>query len=174
MKSDYAVGIDYAASVFNQLLRQYTNTQKQIKLVWNTSLGLVYLQTIHRDQNGNPILSEKPGDGDVSLKTWPCLGYSDKNIFFVTRTTMYVQLMAVDNQFDQLYLLEYPDLLLKRLDKLVNESISSSKELITPTYDAFWNFQTLDGSISLPFVSKDQLELKGVASLVVESLPHTE
>ncbi|WP_367368506.1 hypothetical protein [Schleiferilactobacillus harbinensis] len=166
MESDHAVGIDFAASYFNQLLRQYTNPYKQIKLVWNTSLGLAYLRTTHVDKQGNLIFSEKSGPESVDQKIYSAAAHSDKSIFHAIQAHMNDELIMPWG-FPQSYLVEHLDLLLERLNKLVNDSISGPKELTKPTYDAFWNFQTLDGSISLPFVSKDQLELKGVASLVL-------
>lgn len=164
------IGIDYARNVFNKMLSE-SGSQSRIRLVWNTSFGLAYLTTVQMDGYNNPVISETIDYDSVLQEVIRPREGSEKNIFYAIRHAMF-------NEFHRpfgwvkLNLIDRPDLLLARLSDIVKSALSD--DLRAPDYQSVWEFKKLDGSISLPFISNDQIEIFGVASLTLESSTDTE
>jgi hypothetical protein len=165
-KLSEAAGIDYAVYVLNEMIVEANPELGKLSPIWNTSLGLAHLKVAKIDEYGYPILSETIGYESVSNKKADLGADQPKDIFAAIRHEVY-QSMHTPFGFTGASLVKHPDLLLDWLTEIV--SSVCSKELEVPIYKSVSNFSTLNGSISLPFVSLSQLQLTGVISLTSES-----
>jgi hypothetical protein len=170
MNATETVAMGYACNVFNEMLRE-SGSQSHIQLVWNTSFGLAHLTTVQTDNYGQPVISEKITPESFSQETIHPGDDSEKNIFFAVRHAM-IKEFHTSFGWVHLDLTSRPDLLLSLLTKVVTSAVSP--DLQVPNYQSVWEFKKLDGSISLPFISKGQIEIFGVASLISKNSTDNE
>lgn len=158
--------VEYAVAVFNELCEiNKSKDFKPFKVAWDTSLGLATFKPIHLDDTNYPIITEELGIDGIFTKHYTPGSTSD--LFGLVRKQVVQYFLTDGFSFKNLYLRNRPDVLLNELSRL--SKINVTENLMTPNYSAALEFELLDGSIKLPFISLNSLTVKQPVSLISEN-----
>ncbi|MBF7125676.1 hypothetical protein ITR00_06330 [Pediococcus pentosaceus] len=168
MDKNEIFALEYSIKFFNKLCKT-SNTIEDFKpfdIVWDTSLGLAKFKAIHfSGKISDPVLFESPGYYEVST-TFSTFN-SSSDLFGLVQKQIIKNFSSDGFINKNLYLRNRPDILLNELSKI--SQVEVSEDLKTPNYSSVFDFELLDGSIKLPFISLNSFTVNGPVSLVSEN-----
>ncbi|KRL88599.1 hypothetical protein FC50_GL002358 [Lacticaseibacillus pantheris DSM 15945 = JCM 12539 = NBRC 106106] len=161
-----AQALQFALTIFDKKAKSAHD------LVWKSKLGIATFETYYVYQ-GVPVIKREIGIEMVNdLKS--NLAVKD-NLFGLIRHQVLSNFhFGDDNLISNSFFDDVPELLLGKLSALVSNLDLESTQIAKPDTDTVWNYRSLDGGISLPFISTDVLGEVTPVSLVSKNLPDTE
>jgi len=154
---------EYTVAVLNELASINNESFVPFEIVWNTTLGPAKARTIIYEEN-NPIISEKLIASDYINKVLSNPMIKESDIFSFIRHEISGYFKDKFSGLQHKSLIERHDLLMIKLLELSKLDITS--ELTTPNYSTIFDFELIDGSIKLPFIHSDSIEIKEPISLI--------
>lgn len=156
---------EYTVSVLNEIATIENSSHIPFEVVWNTSLGIAKAKTVIYENNHSPVLSEQI-EFDYVLQNTFNPRSEDGDSFSIVRHSVFEYF---HNQFGmkRKHLLNRPDLLMKKLLEL--SKINRLDNTKVPEYSTIFDFETLDGSIKLPFLDSNSIEITEPISLISKS-----
>jgi hypothetical protein len=163
MNNIETTSFEYAVSVFNEIASLKNDSYKPFEIVWNTSLGIAKLRTIIYDARHYPVISELINAESIQQNIFnPHSKDNDSFSFIRHEVANYFRNTGFSTR--NLHLLERPDLLMVKLLEL--SKVDLPNNIVTPNYSTILDFETLDGTIKLPFIHSDSIEIKEPVSLI--------
>ncbi|MGY4820308.1 hypothetical protein LB438_00030 [Lactococcus lactis subsp. lactis] len=154
---------EYAVSVVNEIAMKKDATFIPFEIVWDTSLGIAKARTIIYDRYNYPVLNESIRSESIHQKSFdPDAKDNDSFSFIRHEVFNYFKNTGFGRQ--NLHLLKRPDLLMAKLLEL--SKVSFPNDIVAPDYATILDFETLDGSMKLPFIHSDSIEIKEPISLI--------
>lgn len=154
---------EYAVSVINEIATNEDNCFIPFEIIWNTSLGLAKARTIIYDRYNYPVLNESIRAESIHQNSFnPHYENADSFSFIRHEVFNYFKKTGFGRQ--NLHLLKRPDLLMVELLEL--SKVGLPNDIVTPNYSTILDFETLDGTMKLPFIHSDSIEIKEPISLI--------
>ncbi|MDM7644656.1 hypothetical protein QUF11_10295 [Lactococcus lactis] len=154
---------EYAVHVINEIAIDKDDSFIPFEIIWDTSLGLAKARTIIYDSNNRPILSESLFPESIQQRYFNHRSKENDSFSFIRHAVLdYFINTGLGRQ--NLHLLERSDLLMVELLEL--SKVDMPSDTVTPNYSTILDFETLDGTIKLPFIHSDSIEIKEPISLI--------
>lgn len=154
---------EYAVAVLNELASINNESFVPFEIVWNTTLGPAKARTIIYDGT-TPIISETIIGSDYIDKAFYNPRIKESDIFSFIRHEIFGYFEDRFSGLKHKSLIERHDLLLIKLLEL--SKLDGTSELTTPNYSTIFDFELIDGSMKLPFIHSDSIEIKEPISLI--------
>ncbi|WP_420222889.1 hypothetical protein [Pediococcus acidilactici] len=161
------LSIEAAVAFSNEVAKEHSrNAYPSYKIVWKSSLGLATGNVIHYDKSNYPIIKETHDSLDFWNETYT--PEKSEDLFAVIRHKVIPYFIDSSGfGLKNMSLMSKPDVLLEELLHL--SKIETTDGLKVPNYSSILNFQTLDKSIDLPFITFEAARIECVATLISES-----
>lgn len=157
------VSFEYAVSVFNEIATNKDDSFAPFEIIWDTSLGLAKARTIIYDQYNNPVLNESISTESIQQNSF-VPGSKNNDSFSFIRHEVFEQFDNSGFGIKNLHLSSRPDLLIVKLLELAK--VDFPDNIDTPNNSTMFDFELLDGTIKLPFIHSDSIEIKEPISLI--------
>mgnify|MGYP001198554496 CR=1 FL=1 len=154
---------EYAVHVINEIATDKDDSFIPFEIIWDTSLGLAKARTIIYGSNDDPILSESLFSESIQ-KQYFHPSSKDNDSFSFIRHEVFNYFRNTGYGRRNLHLLKRPDLLMVEILEL--SKVDMPSDIVTPNYSTILDFETLDGSVKLPFIHSDSIEIKEPISLI--------
>ncbi|TLQ00397.1 hypothetical protein [Pediococcus pentosaceus] len=164
MDKNEILSIESAVTFLNEVVERHSEVDyPTYRILWKTSFGLATGNMVRYDKNGDPIISESHDDYDFFDESYT--PETAKDLFSAVRHNVIPYFVSNSGLgLKNMMLMNKPDMLLDQLLELAKVEIT--EDLKIPNYSSVLDFKTLDGSISLPFVTLKAAKIEGVASLI--------
>ncbi|MCD6632909.1 hypothetical protein LSG16_08715 [Lactococcus cremoris] len=157
------ISFEYAVAVLNELATIKDQSFIPFEVIWNTSLGLAKARTIIYDNDDRPVIKESIGYESVLQQPYNP-SYEEADSFSFIRYEVARYFTRDGHSVKNMHLLKRPDLLMVKLLELTKVDIPN--DIVTPNYSTILDFETLDGTMKLPFIHSDSIEIKEPISLI--------
>ncbi|MDG4985150.1 hypothetical protein OGZ51_13470 [Lactococcus lactis] len=154
---------EYAVSVFNEIAMDKDAAFIPFEIIWDTSLGIAKAKTIIYDRYNEPVINESIRAESIHQKSFDP-GAKDNDSFSFIRHEVFNYFRNTGFGRQNLHLLKRPDLLMVELLEL--SKVDMPSDIVTPNYSTILDFETLDGTMKLPFIHSDSIEIKEPISLI--------
>lgn len=154
---------EYAVSVVNEIAMDKDVTFIPFEIIWDTSLGIAKARTIIYDRYNEPVINESIRAESIHQKPFDP-NAKDNDSFSFIRYEVFNYFRNTGFSRQNLHLLKRPDLLMVELLKL--SKVDMPSDIVNPNYSTILDFETLDGTIRLPFIHSDSIEIKEPISLI--------
>ena len=157
------ISFEYAVAVLNELATIKDHSFIPFEVIWDTSLGLAKAKTIIYDSNNRPVIKESMAYESIQQQSYNP-SYQEADSFSFIRYEVARYFTRDGHSVKNMHLLKRPDLLMVKLLELTKVDIPN--DIVTPNYSTILDFETLDGTMKLPFIHSDSIEIKEPISLI--------
>lgn len=156
------MAFEYAVNFLNELSLKNNEKHPTFEIVWNTSIGLAKARTVDF-LSDRPIICYKVESDDWQTVT-SNISKKENDLFSYIRYEVAENFFSGPFKTNFGYLIYKPELLMSKLLKITESAIAAN--LTAPDYTTIYDFETLDGTIKLPFINGKTIEIKEPVSLV--------
>ncbi|MEI3624578.1 hypothetical protein TolaII67_05005 [Lactococcus lactis subsp. lactis] len=157
------ISFEYAVAVLNEFATYENDEFVPFEIIWNTSLGIAKARTIIYDNDGRPVINESLGYESILQQAYNP-SYEEADSFSFIRYEVARYFTRDGHSVKNMHLLKRPDLLMVKLLELSKVDIPNY--IVSPNYSTILDFETLDGTMKLPFIHSDSIEIKEPISLI--------
>lgn len=154
---------EYAVAVLNEFAAYENDEFVPFEIIWNTSLGLAKAKTVIYDSNNRPVVKESIAYESIQQQSYNTT-FKEADSFSFIRYEVARYFTNEGRSVRNMYLLKRPDWLMLKLLELTK--VEFPVNIDTPNYSTIYDFELIDGSMKLPFIHSDSIEIKEPISLI--------
>lgn len=157
------LSIEAAVAFYNEIATRFS--YPNYKILWKTGFGLATGNVVHYNDLNELVITESHDD----LDSWntPYTPQEVGDLFAAIRHKVIPYFISDSGFSRNRSIMHTPDILLAQLIKL--SKIETTDNLKMPNYSSIRNFQTIDKSIDLPFITFEAAKVESVATLILEN-----